>query len=116
MGAHSEWKIGIKEVLGADRTRREVSALVLAELGQVHAGIAVHAVAHVDAQAPAQPAQVAEGAVVDAAPILIIKQVADVAIVACQSRLAMMAFGCSTFAAMRQHPSAFGEVWAKGWQ
>ena len=55
---------------------------MLAKLGEVHAGVAVHAVAHVNAQATPQAAQVAEGTVVDAAPLLVIVQMADVAVVA----------------------------------
>ena len=67
---------------------------MLAKLREVHAGVAVHAVAHVNAQAPSQATQVAEGTVIDAAPLLIVVQVADMAIVASQLLLALMALSC----------------------
>lgn len=76
---------------------------MLAELGQVHAGVAVHAVAHVDAQATPQPAQVAEGTVVDAAPLLIIMQMADVAVVARQALLTVMAVSCTVHKLVKCH-------------
>lgn len=69
---------------------------MLFELSQVHAAIALHAVAHVSAQTLAQAAQVAEGAVVDVPPRLIIKELADVAVVARHAGTAGMTFRCTT--------------------
>lgn len=66
------------------------------ELREVHAGVAVHAVARVDAQALSHAAQVAEGAVVDGAPRLIIPQVADVAVVPRHCRPTLRARPCTT--------------------
>ena len=67
---------------------------MLLEFSQVHAAVALHAVAHVSAQALAQAAQVAEGAVVDVPPGLIIKQLADGAVVACHAGVAGSTFRC----------------------
>jgi len=72
----------VEQVVRADGARAQVAALVPRELGQVHAGVAVHAVARVHAQAAPAPAQVAEGAVVDGARRLVVPQVADAAVVA----------------------------------
>ena len=87
-------RIAVKEVLGTDRAGGQVSALVLLELSQVHAAVALHAVAHVSAQALAQAAQVAEGAVVDVPARLVIKELADVAVVTRHMGVAGSAFGC----------------------
>jgi len=57
---------------------------VRVEQAEAHAGIALHAVEEVDTQALAAPAHVAEGAVVDGTPRLVVPQVADVAVVGCQ--------------------------------
>ena len=69
---------------------------MLFELSQVHAAVALHAVAHVSAQALAQAAQVAEGAVVNVPVRLIIKQLADVAMVARHAGVARLTFRCRT--------------------
>lgn len=45
--AHPVGLAGIKEVLGADRARGDVAAGVLLEFSEVHAGVAVHAVASI---------------------------------------------------------------------
>ena len=67
---------------------------MLLELGQVHAAVALHAVAHIPAKALAQPTQVAERAVVDVTPRLIIEQLADVAVVTGHGLMAGLALGC----------------------
>ena len=67
---------------------------MLLELCQVHAAVALHAVAHIPAQAFAQAAQVAEGAVVDVPPWLIVKQLADVAVVAGHVNVAGLTLSC----------------------
>ena len=67
---------------------------MLAKLRQVHAGVAVHAVAHVNTQAPPQTAQVAEGAMVDVTPLLVIMKMTDMAVVLCQSLLAVLTVSC----------------------
>ena len=67
---------------------------MLLELSQVHAAVALHAMAHVSAQALAQTAQIAEGTVVDVPPRLVIKQLADVAVVACHAGMAGYTFRC----------------------
>jgi hypothetical protein len=56
-------------------------ARVCSEQAEAHAGIALHAVEKVHTKALAPPAHVAEGAVVDGPPRLIVPQVADVAVV-----------------------------------
>lgn len=95
-GTHPVGGVAVKEVLCADRAGGQISALVLLELRQVHAAVALHAVAHIPAQALAQAAQVAEGAVVYVPARLIIKQLADVAVVACHAAVAGPAVGCTT--------------------
>ena len=72
---------------------------MLLELSQVHAAVALHAVAHVPAEALAQAAQVAERAVVDVAPGLVVKELADAAVVACHADVAGAALRCRS----RQH-------------
>lgn len=67
---------------------------MLLEFRQVHAGVAVHAVAGVNPQAMSPPTQVAEGAVVYAAPLLIIPQAADAAVVLAQPRVTLSALSC----------------------
>ena len=69
---------------------------MLLELSQVHAAVALHAVTHVPPQALAQAAQVTEGAVVDITPRLVIKQLADAAVVACHAGMAGPALSCSS--------------------
>ena len=86
--------VGVEEVLGADGAGGQVAAGVGLELGQVHAGVAVHAVAGVDAQALPPAAQVAEGAVVDRAPRLVVPQPADAAVVPPQACAAGTALRC----------------------
>ena len=61
----------------------------------MHARVAVHAVAGVDAQALAAAAEIAEGAVVDAAPFLVIPQPADAAVVPAQPGVALHALACT---------------------
>ena len=94
--AHPVRRVAIEEVLSADRTGGQVPALVLLELSQVHAAVTLHAVTHVTPQALAQAAQVAEGAVVDVPPGLIVKELADAAVVACHDGVAGPALSCSS--------------------
>ena len=68
---------------------------MLLELSQVHAAITLHAVAHIPAQALPQAAQVTEGAVVDVAPWLVVKQLTDAAVVASHASVAGSALTCS---------------------
>ena len=86
---------GVEEGVRADRAGRKVAALVCGVLGEVHAGVAVHAVAGVDAQALPHAAQIAEGAVVDVAPWLVVPQVADAAVVPRHALPAAAAAGCT---------------------
>ena len=94
--AHSVRRVAVKEVLGADRAGGQVPALVLLELSQVHTAVTLHAVAHIPPQALPQAAQVTEGAVVDVPPGLIVKQLADAAVVACHAGMAGSALSCSS--------------------
>ena len=98
---HPVGLIGVEQVLSADGASVQVSAGVLLEFREVHAGVAVHAVAGVNAQAFPPPAQVAEGAVVDAAPLLVIVQVADVAVVPRQPLVTMLALSCISHTSLR---------------
>lgn len=54
---------------------------VCVEQAEAHARVALHAVEKVDAKALPAPAHVAEGAVVDRAPRLVVPQVTDAAVV-----------------------------------
>ena len=94
--AHPVGRVAVEEVLGADRTGGQISTLVLLELSQIHAAVALHAVAHISPQALAQAAQVAEGAVVDVPPGLVIKELTDVAMVAGHPGVAGAAVSCRT--------------------
>ena len=94
--AYPVWLTGIKKVLGADGACGDVAAGVLLELGEMHAGVAMHAVASIHAQAPPPPAQVAEGAVVNAASHFIVPKPADSAIVLSHPCPAVAAFRCKT--------------------
>jgi hypothetical protein len=94
MHPHPVGLVGVEEVLGAHGACRDVAALVARELGEVHARVALHAVARIDAEALADAAQVAVGAVVDLAPRLVVVQVADVAVVPGQDLAAGAAAGC----------------------
>ena len=94
--AHPVRRVAVEKVLSADWAGGQVPALVLPELGQVHAAVTLHAVAHVPPQALPQAAQITEGAVVDVPPWLIIKQVADAAVVACHGSVAGPALSCSS--------------------
>ncbi len=69
---------------------------MLLELSQVHAAVALHAVTHVPPQPLPQAAQVTEGAVVDVAPWLIVKELADAAVVVCHAGVAGPALSCSS--------------------
>ncbi len=93
---HPVRRVAIEQVLSADRASGQVPALVLLELSQVHAAVALHAVTHVPPQALAQAAQVTEGAVVDVTPRLVVKQLADAAVVACHAGVAGPALSCSS--------------------
>ena len=93
---HPVRRVAVEEVLSADRARGQIPALVLLELSQVHAAVALHAVTHVPPQALAQAAQVAEGAVVDVPPWLIVKELADAAVVACHAGVTGLALSCSS--------------------
>lgn len=93
---HPVGRVAVEKVLGTDWAGGQVSALVLLKLSQVHAAVALHAVAHIPAQAFAQAAQVAEGAVVDVPARLIVKEVADGAVVARHAAVAGPAVRCST--------------------
>ena len=92
--AHPIGLIGVEQHFGANGAGRELAAGVLLELRQVHAGVAVHAVAGIDSQALPPAAQVAEGAVVDGPPLLVVPQPADAAVVPAQPRLASLALRC----------------------
>lgn len=94
--AHPVRRVAVKQVLSADRASGQVAALVLLELSQVHAAVALHAVAHVPPQPLAQAAQVTEGAVVDVPPRLVVKELADAAMVACHAGVAGPALSCSS--------------------
>lgn len=91
---HPIRRITVKQILCADRAGGQVPAFVLLELSQVHAAVALHAVTHISAQAFANAAEVAEGAVVDVAPWLIVKELTDVAVVARHTCVAGTALSC----------------------
>lgn len=77
--------LGLKQAVIADRAvacQALLDTAVLVEELQRHAGVARHAVERIHAQPPALAAEVAKGAVVDVAAGLIVKQVADGAVVA----------------------------------
>lgn len=65
MKTHPVGLVAVEQVLGAHGAGGQVAALVARELGEVHAAVALHAVAGVQAQPRAAPAQVAVRAVVD---------------------------------------------------
>ena len=69
---------------------------MLLELSQVHTAVTLHAVAHIPPQALPQAAQVTEGAVVDVPPPLIVKQLADAAVVASHPGVAGPTLSCSS--------------------
>ena len=87
-------RVAVKKVLCTNRAGGQVLTLVGLELGQAHAAVALHAMPGVPAQPLAKAADVAEGAVVDFAPRLVIKQLADVAEVAGHAGSTGMAAGC----------------------
>ena len=60
----------------------------------MHAGVAVHTVAGIDSQPLPPSAEVAEGAVVNAAAPLIVPQPTDAAVVLAQPGVAIDAFSC----------------------
>ena len=66
--AHPVGLAAVEEVLGAHGAGGKVAALVGGELREVHAAVALHAVAGVQPQPRPPPAQVAVGAVVDLRP------------------------------------------------
>lgn len=112
--AHPVGRVAIKKVLSTDRAGGQVSALVLLELRQVHAAVALHAVAHISAQTFAQAAQVAEGAVVDVPARLVIEQLADVAVVARHAAVAGPAFPCRAGTQLRWEPGREGHRGTQG--
>lgn len=63
--AHPVRLVAVEEVLGAHRARGQVPALVVCKLGQVHAAVALHAVAGVQAKPGATAAQIAVWAVIN---------------------------------------------------
>ena len=93
--AHPVGMGGVEEGICADRAGCEVAALMCRVLREMHAGVAVHAVAGVDAQALPQPTQVAEGAVINIPPRLVVPQVADTAVVPRHRLPAAAAAGCT---------------------
>ena len=72
---------------------------MLLELGQVHAAVALHAMANVPAKALAQTAEVAEGTVINVPPGLVVEELADAAVVARHAGVAGAALRCRS----RQH-------------
>ncbi len=79
--AHPVGLGGLEEGLGAYGAGGEAAAFVGGKLGEVHAGVAVHAMACIHPQALPHAAQVAERAVVYRAPRLVVPQMADVTVV-----------------------------------
>lgn len=75
--------VAVKKVLCTDRAGGQISAFVGLELCQTHAAVALHAVSSIPAQPFAAAAYVAKGAMVDISPRVVIKKLADVAVVAC---------------------------------
>ena len=63
--AHPVGLVAVEEVLCAHRARGQVPALVVRKLRQVHAAVALHAVARIQAEPGAAAAQVAVWAMVD---------------------------------------------------
>lgn len=95
---------GVKEGIRADRAGRKVPAFVRWVLVQVHAGVAVHAVAGINAQALPQAAEVAERAVVDISAGLVIPQIADCAIVSRHPLSASTAACCTAGMTVKRFP------------
>lgn len=93
--AYSVRGVAVKQVLGTDRTGGQVSALVCLELSQAHAAVALHAMSGILAQSFPHTTDIAEWAVVDVPPRLIIKQVTDVAEVSRQTGPTGMAVSCN---------------------
>ena len=69
---------------------------MLLELRQVHAAVALHAVAHIPAQPLPQATQIAEGAVVDVPTRLVIEELADGAVVPRHASVASLALSCTS--------------------
>ena len=87
--------VGVEQVLRTHGAGRQVAAFMAIKLGQVHAGVAAHAVAGVHTQPLAQATQVAEGAVVDGPLLLIIPQATDAAVVPRHCHAAACTLRCS---------------------
>ena len=104
VGAYPVRLGGVEEGIRADRARRKVPAFVCWVLIQVHAGIAVHAVTGINAQALSQAAEVAERAVVDVSAGLVIPQIADCAKVSRHPLSASTAACCTASMTVKRFP------------
>ncbi len=104
VGAYPVRLGGVEEGIRADRARREVPAFVRWVLIEVHAGVTIHAVAGINAQALPQAAEVAERAVVDVSAGLVIPQIADCAIVSRHPLSASTAACCTAGMTVKRFP------------